>query len=247
MKSHALKTLGSDNFVVILALLLATVLFTAGAGKTQQLQQGISVQMAVTSNAIPMPDADNDDAWIVAITADGGTYWGIDPLSPSNLYYDMKRHFYDAKKNQPPNRQHKLFIKADARAPFASVEKVLDAATALDLDTTVLLTSQPESAAPGTIVHPEGLEVLHSKTWSSVHTVVQVLGSEQPTLNVKLNNADTSEDGLRGSLQKLFENRREEWVVVIVGGTVPFANAAHVIDACRGTGAKVVLAAPRVL
>ncbi len=53
MKSLTLKTLDSDNFVVILALLLTAVLFTTGAGKTQQLQRGISVQLATTTGAVP--------------------------------------------------------------------------------------------------------------------------------------------------------------------------------------------------
>lgn len=34
----------------------------------QTMQQGISVQLVVTNNASPMPDADNADAWIVTVT-----------------------------------------------------------------------------------------------------------------------------------------------------------------------------------
>lgn len=238
----------SEHFVLTVTFVFATVLLAAQTANAQQLQQGVSVQLAVTSNATPMPEADNQDAWIVAITADGSMYWGIAPLSPSNLYYNMKSHLYYAQKNRPPpNRKQKLFIKADARASFANVEKVLDAARALDLDAPVLLTSQPGSVAPGVLVPPKGLEVLYSKAWSAVHSVVQVLSSEQLAPKLKLNNADISEDALQSLLQKLPENRSEEWVVVIVAGTVPFAQVAHVIDMCRGTGAQVLLAAPEVL
>jgi biopolymer transport protein ExbD len=40
-------------------------------------QKGISVELPVTSNAIPAPDADQEDAFIVTVTDEGSVYVGI--------------------------------------------------------------------------------------------------------------------------------------------------------------------------
>ncbi len=102
--------------VCLVAAILATNLPPACA-QSPALQKGVSVQMAATSNATPMPAADNDDAWIVTIGADGKLYFGADPVDADGLTNDMKIH--------PRKRDAKLYIKADARAPFSSVEKVM--------------------------------------------------------------------------------------------------------------------------
>ena len=52
MPTQPVQTLQSKHFVVILTYTLAIALFAA-IGSAQQLQQGISVQMAVTTNAQP--------------------------------------------------------------------------------------------------------------------------------------------------------------------------------------------------
>ena len=68
---HSLVIRRSPNLILTAVVILATVLFAARTGNTQQLQKGVSVQLALTSNASLMPDADNQDAWIVAVTANG--------------------------------------------------------------------------------------------------------------------------------------------------------------------------------
>ena len=70
MKSPDINTQkGSKDFVLGAVLVLAGVLFAIRTGTTQQLQRGVSVQMAPTTAAAAMPEADKQDAWIVAITA----------------------------------------------------------------------------------------------------------------------------------------------------------------------------------
>ena len=56
------------------------------------LQKGVSVQMAITNNATPMPEADKKDAWIVAVTAPGQLYFGTDAVSAEQLSEEMKAH-----------------------------------------------------------------------------------------------------------------------------------------------------------
>lgn len=121
---HSLATNIRQNptsSLLTIALLLAAVVFAVPAANTQQLRKGVSVQLAETSNAAPMPEADNEDAWIVAVTADGDVFFGTDKVTPADLADTMKAH--------PRRRDQKLYIKADARAPFADVRKVFTAAT----------------------------------------------------------------------------------------------------------------------
>jgi len=148
------------------AVLLAAILFTPRTDHAQQLQQGVSVQLAVISNADPMPDADNNDAWIVAVTADGGVFFGTDKVTPTDLADKMKA--------RPRRRDQTLYIKADARAPFADLVRIFAAAHALALDTPVLLTSQKQPVATGTVVPPAGLEVTVGPHSHSAPIVVQV-------------------------------------------------------------------------
>lgn len=234
MDSLMINTLRrSTNLALTAAVALASVLFAARAGHTQQLQQGVSVQLAVTSTAAPMPEADNEDAWIVAVTPDGSVFFGIDKVSPEGLADKMK--------SRPRRRDQKLYIKADARAPFASVESVLEAARVDLFEAPVLLTSQPESTTPGTIVPPMGLEVLVHAPSSTESVVVQLFNSGQPSPTLKVNNADVPKDAVQNTLKQLLQTRSEKVVVVKAAGMVPFADVVRVIDACRLTGAKVVL------
>ena len=100
------------------ALALMTLL-SPGFSHAQQLRQGVTVQMAHTASAVPYPAADDDDAWIVVVTADGDLYFGVKPVTPDQLLEEMKA--------TPRQRDTKLYIKADARAPFANVVRVLQA------------------------------------------------------------------------------------------------------------------------
>ena len=114
------------------------------------MQKGISVQLAVTSNAVPMPDADQPDALIVTVTADGSVYLGIDPVSPAALAEKVKANLNTRSENT-------IYIKADARTPFANVVTVLDALLTAGVKVPNLLTSQGNLPRTGTLVPPTGL------------------------------------------------------------------------------------------
>ena len=248
MNSPATNSPKQSRYTVLtLAVVLAAALSAPRTNHAQQLQQGVSVQLAVTSNAVPMPEADNADAWIVAVTADGRLYLGIDPVSPpDNLYYDMKSRLHRETKSRPRDPQQKLFIKVDARVPVAYLYRVLAAARALDFDAPVLLTSQAESAVPGTILPPRGLEVRVATSSSARSIVVQVLSSELPSPKVKVNDEDVPWNSCQNTLKKLLAVQAENLIVIKTGGAVPFAQVARVIDLCHSTGATVFLEMPRV-
>src|SRR5579864_4058382 len=165
---------------LIASALVVNITLTASA-QSPELQRGIRVELAATSNASAMPEADKNDAWIVAVTADGSLYFGVDPVDPQGLANDMMIH--------PRKRTAKLYIKADARAPFAKVGRVLEIGRTAGFESAVLLTSQAEPPAQGSIVSPKGLEVLVGPALpaGTVATVVQVLNSRQQSPSLTIN------------------------------------------------------------
>jgi biopolymer transport protein ExbD len=204
----------------------------------QTLQKGISVEMAVTANATPMPEADDANAWIVAVARDGSIYFGTEKVTPEGLA--------EAMKSRPRNREQKLYIKADARAPFAEVQRILQAGRAVGFDAPVLLTSQPEQPAPGAIVPPRGLEVPVRVPSSTEAIVVQISVSSRPSPRLTVNGADVSDAALAGMLRRMLQSRSEKIVVLKAEGQLPFVQVAHVIDLCRGAGAKAAVAGPEL-
>jgi biopolymer transport protein TolR len=116
------------------------------------MQKGVSVKLPVASNALTMPDADREDALIVSITDDGTVYVGVNRISPAALAETVK----GALSNRP---ERKLYIKADARTPYANVVTVIDAVRTSGVEALNLLTAQQESAGPGTVVPPKGMQV----------------------------------------------------------------------------------------
>jgi biopolymer transport protein ExbD len=217
------------------AAVLTAILFAASAN-AQQLQRGISVEMATARNASPMPAADEDDAWVVAVTADGSIYFGTDKMSGPELT--------DTIRTMPHKRDQHLFIKADARATFASLKPVLGAARDCYFKTPVLLTSQPVPAPPGTIVPAKGFEVM-------------VVPQADQTL-VQLSNDGKTPDGkmslwidgkpapwpdFEGTLNTALQKRGSKLIQIEPGDSVPFAAIVRVIDAAKANGASVALPA----
>ena len=237
MKSFTTNNRARSNLFALTVITLgAVLLFTPRTGNTQQLQRGISVQMAQTSTATPMPEADNQDAWIVSVTADGTLYFGLDPVTPSELSDKMK--------SRPRNRDQRLYIKADARAQFADVRRVLTAAQEVYFNPAVFLASQA-STASGAVVPPMGLEVQvgpHSNT----ATIVVQINAGQPSPMLELNDQPVAVTALPDSLRRLLENQGDTPVLVKTSGPVTFAPVLQVIDICHSVGAKVMLSTPQL-
>ncbi len=225
--------------VSVLAI-AAAVLFAPIPGQAQEMQRGISVQMPVTSNATSMPAADRNDAWIVAVTADGSFYLGADPKTPEQLAEWMKTH--------PRTREAKLYIKADARAPFTNVQQVLEVGREAMFKTPILLTSQREPTAPGTMLPPNGLEVVigSAAPAGTVATVVQLVNAGQQRPLLKVNGDQISVSALQGTLTQHFQQGDEKVVLLKADGRLPFSQVIQVIDVCRSTGAKVFLPTPEL-
>ncbi len=107
---------------------------------TPMLQKGVSVDMAKVNSPNPMPDADKEDALLVAVQRDGKVFFGTDVIDVNQLT--------DKVKDRLANRTDKrVFLKADARAKFGAVVEVVDNVRAAGVDQLGLLTDQKKAGA----------------------------------------------------------------------------------------------------
>jgi len=117
------------------------------------LQKGISVALPVTNHAAWVKKADRKDAVVVTITSKSELYLGTRPIPAADLPAKVE----DALRGRA---EKVVYIKADARAPYASVVEVLDVLRQADLEGITLLTAQDAPEAPTVPVPPKGLEML---------------------------------------------------------------------------------------
>ena len=116
---------------------------------TPMLQHGVSVDLAKTNNPTQMPDADREDALLVAITRDGKVFFGTDQTTPDQLTNKIK----DRIANKVDKR---VFVRADARAKYGTVVEVVDNVRAAGVDQLGLLTEQRHATAPPGAPAPSG-------------------------------------------------------------------------------------------
>ena len=108
------------SFVSLVMAAIPAAVFAQQSGGIVPLQRGVTVQMPVTSNAVAVPNADTEDALVVALTADGTAYLRGDPLPASDLAGRVSSIL-------STRNEKTLYIKADARVPYARVVEVIDA------------------------------------------------------------------------------------------------------------------------
>ena len=216
----------------VLALVVAAAA-GAAAAQTPELRAGVSVQMAVTSNAVAVPDADRGDSLIVAVTRAGNAYLEITPVDPAALR--------DKLRSALARRVDKtVFLKGDARAPFAAVAKYTEAIAMAGADPAVLLTDQHDSSDAGKRpVPPKGLEVAIGGALASEPITIEARSSGQGSPALKIDNEPTSLASLRAAIAQRLRNGRV--VVVKAAGSLAFGDVVKVVDACRPAGAKIYL------
>jgi len=102
---------------------------------TPMLQKGVTVDLAKTNNPKPMPDAEKEDALMVAVMKDGSVFFDTQRVLPEELTQKVK--------DRVSSRNNKeVFVKADARAKYKSVVDVVDNVRSAGVDTLGLLTEQ---------------------------------------------------------------------------------------------------------
>src|SRR4029077_223213 len=105
----------------------------------------ISVQMPVASHAVEMRAADEPNASVVAIAADGKVFVGIKATEPSAL---------------SSLSEGTVYVKADSRVPYQKILTVLDA---LRGKSVVLLAAPPKNVESTKIMPPYGMKVTVSR------------------------------------------------------------------------------------
>jgi biopolymer transport protein ExbD len=108
---------------------------------TPMLQKGVSVDLAKTNNPVQMPDADKEDALLVAVQRDGAVFFGSERISPDQLTNKIK----DKLATRVDKR---VFVRADARTKYGNVVEVVDNVRAAGVDQLGLLTEQRKTGAP---------------------------------------------------------------------------------------------------
>jgi len=102
---------------------------------TPMLQNKVNIDLAKTDNPTSMPDADKEDAIVVAVTRDGSIFLGQDKVAPNELGAKVRDKLTDK-----PGKQ--IFVRADARAKFLDVENAIDDVRSAGVDSVGLLTEK---------------------------------------------------------------------------------------------------------
>ena len=106
---------------------------------TPMLQSKVQVEMAKVDNPTAMPDADKEDAIVVAITRDGNVWLGQNKISISELGPAVQTKLADK-----PGKT--VYFRADARSQYRPVEDAIDAVRTAGVEEVGLLTQKKEGA-----------------------------------------------------------------------------------------------------
>ena len=109
---------------------------------TPMLQNKVQIEMAKVDNATAMPDADKDDAIVVAVTRDGGVFLGQDKVDPSQLGSLVQTRLAD-------KTDKTIYFRADARAQYRTVEDAIDDVRTAGVDEIGLLVQKKEGDLAG--------------------------------------------------------------------------------------------------
>jgi biopolymer transport protein TolR len=104
---------------------------------TPMLQTGVPVNLAKVDNPMEMPNADKDDAIIVAISASGDIFLLKNKIEISKLTEGVRSLISD-------RSDKTVFIKSDGRAKYGDVVKVVDEIRSAGVDNVGLLTDRTE-------------------------------------------------------------------------------------------------------
>ena len=133
------------NMKSVMGTCLFGFILISGGAQKPVLRQGISVEMPVASHALEMRAADGQNATVVAISADGKVFVGVEPTEATALGRLTERTVY---------------VKADSRVPYQKVLAVLDS---LRGKSVVLLSEPPDNAARRGYTPPYGTKLIVSR------------------------------------------------------------------------------------
>jgi biopolymer transport protein ExbD/biopolymer transport protein TolR len=105
---------------------------------TPLITNGVPVNLARVKNPIDMPNADRDDAIIVAISSDGSTFLGRTKMAPDEISSHVRDLVFD-------RLDRTVFIKSDARAKYSDLVTVVDKVRSAGVDNVGLLTDKSDA------------------------------------------------------------------------------------------------------
>jgi biopolymer transport protein ExbD/biopolymer transport protein TolR len=111
---------------------------------TPMLQNKVNIELAKAETPTAMPDADKDDAVVVAVTRDGRIYLGANQITMDDLGAKVR----DMLENKPSKI---AYMRADARAHYGTVMDAIDNMRTAGVDEVGLLTEQrtePQNTPP---------------------------------------------------------------------------------------------------
>jgi biopolymer transport protein ExbD len=122
---------------------------------TPMLTKGQSVDKVKTKNPITMQAADKEDAILISVTRDGRVF-----LSPGNVRLSGADQLPEKVRDLLTNRIDKtVYIVADARSKYETVEDVVDNLRAAGVNEIGLITEEPhENKKPGAAPAAAGAE-----------------------------------------------------------------------------------------
>ena len=136
-KPHAGPVMAAPNVIPMADIML--VLLIIFMVITPMLQKGVPVDLAKVSNPSDMPNADKDDAVIVAISASDDIYLLKEKTDISKLK--------DGVRDLIADRVDKtVFVKSDGRAKYGDVVKVVDEIRSAGVDNVGLLTDKSDQS-----------------------------------------------------------------------------------------------------
>ena len=103
---------------------------------TPMLQKGVSVDLVRARNPRNMPDADKEDAIVVAITRDGKVFLGSDQVAEDLVAKVQEKIASRVDKT--------VYIKSDSRAKYERVVAVVDEVRSAGVDQLGLITERIE-------------------------------------------------------------------------------------------------------
>jgi len=104
---------------------------------TPMLQNKVDITLARVENPQAMPDADKEDAIVVAVTRDGKIYLGQNPVDPSQLGSMVRDKLAD-------KTDKMIYVRADERAQYKVVEDAIDDVRTAGVEEVGLLTQRRE-------------------------------------------------------------------------------------------------------
>ena len=136
-KQKAAPAQSSPNVIPLADVML--VLLIIFMVITPMLSKGVSVDLVMTNNPVAMQDADKEDAVLLAVTRDGKVFLGSTPVEADQLTQKVR----DLLAGQLDKT---VYLKGDARAPYARVVEVVDNVRSAGVDNIGLLTEKIKKA-----------------------------------------------------------------------------------------------------